>query len=98
MFSFLRLIQFVYDLVSITLCLNNVGNMCGSSRDCSSSNCDQCGGFNSQISHRAMLYWEIQDDGYPANQWFHATPMNLDRSTGPDNSVQDIEFYLREKK
>eukprot|EP00049_Salpingoeca_infusionum_P010239 m.173406 g.173406 ORF g.173406 m.173406 type:complete len:537 (-) comp14586_c3_seq2:354-1964(-) len=71
-------------------------NMCGSNRDCGSSNCDGCGSYGSQLSHRGMLYWETGESDYTANQWFHGAPMALSASSGPDNSVQDIEFWLRE--
>lgn len=74
---------------------------CGGSDVCGSSNRDNDGGWSdngsNKISHRAMLYWEMGDDGYAANQWFHASPMAMHRSPSHDNNVQDIEFYLREK-
>jgi hypothetical protein len=63
------------------------------------TNCDGCGGsFNTGLSHRSMLYWENQDTigSYTTNQRFHAQPLSLVDSTGPDNDVQDIAFYLRE--
>ncbi|EGD81219.1 hypothetical protein PTSG_11257 [Salpingoeca rosetta] len=64
--------------------------------DCDSSNQDNAGSFNSKVSHRAMLYWEINEGSYSASQWFHATPLNMHRSSSAENTVQDIEFYLRE--
>eukprot|EP00729_Bicosta_minor_P013363 gene13363-20517_t len=78
-------------------------NMCGTSDICSSSNCDGCGTWSDnpnsgggKISHRALLYWETGDSGYAASQWFHGTPMTMHQSPSPRNTIQDIEFYLRE--
>lgn len=65
----------------------------------SGTNCDNCGNsFGTGLSHRALLYWETGDSGYAANQWFHAQPMLLADSTGPDNNVQDIGIFLREAR
>ncbi|MBM4343704.1 MAG: hypothetical protein FJ100_10045 [Deltaproteobacteria bacterium] len=59
-------------------------------------NCDGCGrGFDSALNHRSLLYWEASDSDYAATQWFHASPLTLEDSTGPSNSAQDIEFWLR---
>jgi hypothetical protein len=73
-------------------------NACaGTTIDCGSSNRGNWGNYNDgPISHRAMLYWETGDSGYQANQWFHATPLNMHRSPSADNNVQDIAFFLRE--
>eukprot|EP00911_Craspedida_sp_UC1_P000537 UC1_evm1s410 len=51
-----------------------------------------------RMSHRGLLYWEIGDSGYPAQQWFHGTPVNIDYSTSPQGCVgrYDIGFYVRE--
>jgi len=61
------------------------------------NNSDNVGGFTNFLSRRSILYWETGNNSYTANQWFHAQPMNLDPSSGPDNSFQDIEFYYRER-
>ncbi len=60
-------------------------------------NCDNCGrSFGNALNHRSLLYWEPGDKGYAATQWFHGSPMTLTDSKSPENSVQDIEFWLRE--
>ena len=76
-------------------------NWCGDEDVCHTSNCDGCGAWtdtpgNNKLSHRALLYWETGDSGYGASQWFHGTPMAMHKSATPANSIQDIEFYLRE--
>jgi hypothetical protein len=48
------------------------------------------------MNHRGTLYWEVLDTTYAATQWFHGTPLELGDSTGPSNTVQDIEFWIRE--
>lgn len=69
----------------------------GKTIDCRSSNRDRWGSWNDGlISHRAILYWERQDSGYAANQWWHATPLDLNQSPTHDNAVQDIAFFFRE--
>jgi len=61
-------------------------------------NCDNCGrSFGSALNHRSLLYWEILDDGYTADQWWHANPLSLADSKGADNSVQDVGIWLREQ-
>lgn len=65
--------------------------------DSQCANCDDCGlSFDTGLNHRSLLYWE-KNDGVRAQQWFHGSPLSLTDSTGPDNNVQDIEIYLREK-
>ena len=56
------------------------------------------GGYTNALNRRSILYWETQESSYQNNQWFHAAPMNLAGAPGPDNSVQDVEFYFREAK
>jgi hypothetical protein len=59
-------------------------------------NCDNCGrSFETGLNHRSLLYWEIGDSDYRANQWWHASPMTLEDSKSPDNDVQDVEIWLR---
>ncbi|MSQ85077.1 MAG: hypothetical protein EXR77_19750 [Myxococcales bacterium] len=59
-------------------------------------NCDNCGrSFDTALNHRSLLYWETGDSGSAGTQWFHGSPMTLEDSTSPVNSVQDIEFWLR---
>ena len=61
-------------------------------------NCDGCGrNFNTALNHRSLLYWEEGDTGYTATQWFHGTPLHLADSIQPQNTVQDIGFYVREE-
>ena len=62
------------------------------------ANNDNAGNFETFLVRRSILYWETQENGYQANQWFHADPMNLEASRGPDNAVQDMEFYFREEE
>lgn len=61
-------------------------------------NSDNDGSFTNYLNRRSILYWETQENSYTANQWFHAQPLNLQASSGPDNSFQDIQFYFREAK
>lgn len=61
-------------------------------------NSDGYGSFDRFLNRRSILYWETQESGYQADQWFHGDPLRLDPSRGPDNSVQDIEFYFREEE
>lgn len=60
-------------------------------------NSDNDGSFTNYLNRRSILYWETNNNGYQADQWFHAQPMNLQASGGPSNSFQDIEFYFRER-
>lgn len=60
-------------------------------------NSDNDGSFTNYLNRRSILYWETNEGGYQADQWFHAQPMNLGPSSGPDNNRQDIEFYFRER-
>lgn len=60
-------------------------------------NSDNDGSFTNYLNRRSILYWETQNNGYQADQWFHASPMNLQASGGPDNATQDVEFYFRER-
>lgn len=62
------------------------------------ANNDNAGSFETFLVRRSILYWETQESGYQADQWFHADPMRLEASRGPDNKVQDIEFYFREEE
>ncbi|GEM_PF-6923724 len=60
-------------------------------------NCDNCGrSLDTALNHRSLLYWEAGDTSYAATQWFHASPLSMDDSTSPINTVQDIGIYLRE--
>lgn len=56
------------------------------------------GGFTNALNRRSILYWETQESGYQADQWYHGAPMNLAPCPGPDNSTQDLEYFFREKK
>jgi hypothetical protein len=60
-------------------------------------NSDNVGSFDRYLTRRSILYWETSESGYQADQWFHGDPLRLGPSRGPDNSVQDVEFYFREK-
>lgn len=60
-------------------------------------NSDNVGSFDRYLTRRSIIYWETGDSGYTADQWFHGDPLRLGPSRGPDNSVQDVEFYFREK-
>lgn len=62
-------------------------------------NCDNCGSYSSGLNHRSLLYWESSDlaGDYRDTQWFHAQPLSLKPSTGPSNTIQDIEFWYRQK-
>lgn len=53
--------------------------------------------FNTNLSHRVLLYWESEDnDGnYTKDQWFHAQPLQMADPGEPDNNIQDIEFWYR---
>ena len=55
--------------------------------------------FNTSLGHRTLLYWESGDleGNYAADQWFHAQPMTMGGDATPDNNVQDMEFWYREK-
>ena len=61
-------------------------------------NNDNQGSFETFLVRRSILYWETNESGYQANQWFHGDPMRLEACRGPDNAVQDIEFYFREEE
>ena len=61
-------------------------------------NNDGQGSFETFLVRRSILYWETGESNYQANQWFHADPMHLEASRGPDNAVQDMEFYFREEE
>ena len=61
-------------------------------------NSDNDGSFTNYLNRRSILYWETNESGYQADQWFHASPMNLQASPSYDNSIQDIQFYFREAK
>lgn len=61
-------------------------------------NNDNQGSFETFLVRRSILYWETGESNYQANQWFHADPMHLEASRGPDNAVQDMEFYFREEE
>eukprot|EP01116_Phalansterium_solitarium_P014213 TRINITY_DN31782_c0_g1_i1.p1 TRINITY_DN31782_c0_g1~~TRINITY_DN31782_c0_g1_i1.p1 ORF type:complete len:406 (+),score=44.55 TRINITY_DN31782_c0_g1_i1:166-1383(+) len=65
-------------------------------------NCDSCGrSFASALNHRSLLYWETNDApctgtaSYSDTQWFHGTPLQLGDSVSAQNTVQDIEFWIR---
>ncbi len=53
--------------------------------------------FNTSLGHRVLLYWESGDESYANNQWFHGQPMSMGGEALPDNDVQDMEFWYREK-
>ena len=60
-------------------------------------NCDNCGRtFETALNHRSLLYWERDDTGGSATQWFHGTPMALNDSEGPMNRRVHFEFWVRE--
>ena len=61
-------------------------------------NNDNQGSFETFLVRRSILFWETGESNYQANQWFHADPMHLAASRGPDNAVQDMEFYFREEE
>ena len=83
-------------------CWNYIGNSSGSYPGINwnvgdgDENCDYCGrNFLTALNHRSILYWETNDNSYSATQWFHASPLTLDESTGPQNNLQNIAFYWR---
>lgn len=59
-------------------------------------NSDGTGSFERFLVRRSILYWETGESGYETDQWFHADPLHLEASRGPNNGVQDVEFYFRE--
>jgi len=60
-------------------------------------NCDNCGrSIDTALNHRSLLYWEANDSGYSATQWWHASPLSMSDSTSPSNTVQDVGIYARE--
>jgi hypothetical protein len=65
-------------------------------------NNDGDGSFETFLNRRSILYWETQNNSgsYTDNQWFHASPLELNSSSSPANgeSRLDIGFYFREKK
>lgn len=60
-------------------------------------NSDNYGSFERYLNRRSILYWETNESGYQGDQWFHGDPLHLEGCRGPDNKVQDIEFYFREE-
>lgn len=68
-----------------------------------SENCDSCGrSFETALNHRSLLYWESYSELTSEHfayrpYWWHASPMTLEDSTGPKNTVLDMEFWYREK-
>lgn len=60
-------------------------------------NSDNYGSFERYLNRRSILYWETNESGYQGDQWFHGDPLFLEGCRGPDNKVQDIEFYFREE-
>jgi len=59
-------------------------------------NDDNTGSFERFLVRRSILYWETGDSGYQTDQWFHGDPLHLEACRGPNNGVQDVEFYFRE--
>ena len=53
--------------------------------------------YLTNINHRALLYWESGDDDYTSTQWFHAQPLQMADTTEAENSIQDIEFWYRQR-
>lgn len=63
-------------------------------------NSHDSGTFDTSLGHRVLLYWESADSvgQYTDNQWFHGQPMSMGNVEAlPDNDVQDMEFWYREK-
>lgn len=63
------------------------------------SNAHTGNNYNTNINHRALLYWESNDysEDYSGSQWFHAKPLQMADTTDPENTIQDIEFWYRAK-
>tara|TARA_Y100000588_G_scaffold321228_1_gene352306 strand:+ start:11308 stop:12360 length:1053 start_codon:yes stop_codon:yes gene_type:complete len=55
--------------------------------------------YATNINHRALLYWESKDsvNDYTGTQWFHAQPLQMADTTEAANTIQDIEFWYRQK-
>lgn len=65
----------------------------------SESNAHVGNDFDTNINHRALLYWESEDStiNYTSQQWFHGQPLQMSDSTEADNDAQDLEFWYRKK-
>lgn len=66
--------------------------------NCDEGTCTGTRSFTTALNRRSILYWESYDNETYKNQWFHASPLTLEISTGATNSARDIEFYFRENR